>query len=167
MSTIDKFLNYMKINDEDDDEYLDDDYLDDEDEVPVKKGPRKVEPVANDEVPEKPVKRPFAVKSAPIHTGKKNGNGMEVCGIKPTSFEETREITDTLLSNRTVILNLEGMDKSIAQRILDFTSGSIYALGGNLQKISNYVFVITPASVGVSGDFTEFADNLGAGMPMR
>ena len=48
---------------------------------------------------------------------------MEVCVIKPNSVEDAREITETLLSGRTVILNLEGLDLEVAQRIIDFTSG--------------------------------------------
>lgn len=80
---------------------------------------------------------------------------MEVCVIKPTSVEDSREVTDTLLSNRTVVLNLEGLDMDIAQRIIDFTFGSTYAIKGNFQKISQYIFIITPASVDISGDFQE------------
>ena len=80
---------------------------------------------------------------------------MEVCVIKPTTVEEAREITETLLSNRTVVLNLEGLDVGIAQRIIDFTSGSCYAIQGNLQKISHYIFIITPSSVDISGDFQD------------
>jgi cell division inhibitor SepF len=80
---------------------------------------------------------------------------MEVCVIKPSNIEDAREITETLLANRAVVLNLEGLDVEIAQRIIDFTSGSTYAISGNLQKISNYIFIITPASVDISGDFQE------------
>lgn len=86
---------------------------------------------------------------------KVSGNGMEVCVIKPTSMEDTREITDTLRSNRTVVLNMEGVDVSLAQRIIDYASGTCYAISGNLQKISNYIFIITPPSVEISGDFPE------------
>ena len=50
---------------------------------------------------------------------------------------------------------MEGLDLDLAQRIIDFTSGSCYAINGNLQKISNYIFIITPASVDVSGDFQD------------
>ena len=50
---------------------------------------------------------------------------------------------------------MEGIDVDVAQRIIDFTSGSTYAIGGNLQKISHYIFIITPASVDVSGDFQD------------
>ena len=85
--------------------------------------------------------------------------GMEVCVIKPTSFDESREITETLLANRTVVLNVEGLDVDIAQRIIDFASGSCFAINGNLQKISNYIFIITPESVDISGDFQSFMDS--------
>ena len=90
-------------------------------------------------------------------------SGMEVCVIKPTSVEDGREITETLLANRTVVLNLEGLDMEIAQRIIDFTSGSCFAISGNLQKISHYIFIITPPSVDISGDFQEI---LGSSLDM-
>ena len=83
---------------------------------------------------------------------------MEVCVIKPTTVEDAREITETLLLNRTVVLNVEGLDVDIAQRIIDFTSGSCFAISGNLQKISNYIFIITPPSVDISGDFANIMD---------
>ncbi len=66
-----------------------------------------------------------------------------------------REITETLLSGRTVILNLEGLDLEVAQRIIDFTSGATYAISGNLQKISNYIFLVTPTNVDISGDLQD------------
>ena len=80
---------------------------------------------------------------------------MEVCVIKPTSVEDAREITETLLNNRTVVLNVEGLDVEIAQRIIDFTSGSCFAISGNLQKISNYIFLVTPTDVDISGDLQD------------
>ena len=80
---------------------------------------------------------------------------MEVCVIRPHSMEDAREITETLLANCTVVLNVEGLELEIAQRIIDFASGSCYAIDGNLQKISSYIFIITPASVDISGDFQE------------
>ena len=70
-------------------------------------------------------------------------------------MEDTKEVTDTLLGNRAVVLNLEGIDVDLAQRIVDFVSGSCYAIRGNLQKISRYIFIITPPSVDISGDFQE------------
>ncbi|MBQ7933356.1 MAG: cell division protein SepF [Lachnospiraceae bacterium] len=159
---LDNLLKYMKLNEDDD---YDDDYLDDEDEMeeeamPPRKSvaPAKQvrETVEYEERPRKatqpkvtPIRQTASAKK-PQATG-----GMEVCVIKPTSFEESREITETLLSNRTVVLNLEGLDMNIAQRIVDFASGSTFAIGGNLQKISYYIFIITPPTVDISGDFSD------------
>mgnify|MGYP000961027933 CR=1 FL=1 len=86
---------------------------------------------------------------------RRNAPAMEVCVIKPNAMDDTREITETLLAGRTVILNLEGMDLEIAQRIIDFTSGSAFAIDGNLQKISSYIFLVTPANVDISGDMQD------------
>jgi cell division inhibitor SepF len=80
------------------------------------------------------------------------GPNMEVCVIKPSSMEDTREIADTLVDNSTVILNLEGIDVELAQRIIDFTSGACYSLGGSLQKVSSYIFVLGPYNVDITGD---------------
>lgn len=152
MGLLDKMLGAMKY--EDDDEYDEEDYYDDYDEKPsrtVNKRAVKAQTLDDDE----------DVKKAPARPAPRNGrsrmmsNGMEVCVIKPTSVEDAREITDTLLENHTVLLNMEGLDVDMAQRIIDFTSGSTYAISGNLQKISHYIFILTPKNVDVSGDFQE------------
>lgn len=152
MSVMDRFLNIMKLNDDEDDSYYDDDdYLDEEDAKDDKILPMNQESAA--ESPRKPaVSKVVPVRQQPR---KLSTSGMEVCVIKPNSVEDAREITETLLANRTVVLNLEGIDVDVAQRIIDFTSGSCYAISGNLQKISHYIFIITPASVDISGDFQE------------
>lgn len=169
MALMDKFLNFMKLNDEDDDDlYDEDDYLDEEEDVePAPKKFTKPKTMKEEEqFEEKLPKKSVQPKVTPIRTAstrKIAGNGMEVCVIKPTSVEtDGREITDTLLSNRTVVLNLEGLDMDAAQRIIDFTSGSCYAISGNLQKISHYIFIVTPSSVDISGDLQDvFSDTFG------
>ena len=172
MGVMDKFLNYMKLNDEEDEGFYDDDYLDDEEEVePVKKfSPAKSrQQTADDDDLEEKSKRSTQPKVTPIHrsvTKKMPGTGMEVCVIKPTSVEEAREVTETLLHERTVVLNLEGLDVDIAQRIIDFTSGSCFAIHGNLQKISHYIFIITPQSVEISGDFQDLLNGNGIDTPI-
>ena len=139
MSVMDRLLSYMKLNgDEDyDDEYDDDEYDDyEEPETKVSKlTSRKTKSAPVEEEEERP--RKASPKITPIKQARRSsGAGMEVCVIKPTSIEDGREITETLLANRTVVLNLEGLDVDIAQRIIDFTSGSCFAISGNLQKIS-------------------------------
>ena len=89
-------------------------------------------------------------------------NPMEVCVIKPTTMEEAREIADTLVENSTVILNLEGIDVELAQRIIDFTSGACYSLGGSLQQVSSYIFVLGPYNVDITGDLQNI---LGGSVP--
>ncbi len=150
MSVMDKFLNAMKLNDEEDDFY-DDDYYDEPE--PVKKSLPVKEDTAAEE--DKAIKKVMPKVTPMRQMRKMSDSGMEVCVIKPTTVEDAREITETLLANRTVVLNLEGLDVEIAQRIIDFTSGSCFAISGNLQKISHYIFIITPASVDISGDFQE------------
>ena len=156
MGVMDKFLNYMKLT-EDEEDYYDDDYYDEEpEEMPKKISVKEPLREENNERPRK-----SSSKVTPLRQPRKviNSGGMEVCVIKPTSVEDAREITETLLANRTVVLNLEGLDVDIAQRIIDFTSGSTFAISGNLQKISHYIFIITPASVDISGDFQEIINS--------
>ena len=152
MGLMDSFISAMKISEGNDDDMFEDDdeYLDDEDIAT-----ERVVSVSKTETVSEP-KRQQVSRITPVRQQKKViGSGMEVCVINPTSVEDTREITETLLANRTVVLNMEGLDVDIAQRIIDFTSGSCYAISGNLQKISHYIFIITPASVDISGDFQE------------
>lgn len=161
---MDKLISYMKIENDDDDDYDfddSDDYV--EDDIPEKKQPA----VTREDNVITPMKKPQAQKpvvAAP--KAKKMGAGMEVCVIKPTSVEDGREITETLLANRTVVLNLEGLDVDIAQRIIDFASGSTFAIRGNLQKISKYIFILTPATVDISGDLQDLFGASGLGMPI-
>lgn len=162
MGVMDKLLDVMKLGDADEGYYSDtDDYEDEEEEVIATSKPVAA-PVANDDFEDtyEPKAQRNQSRSSqkvtPIRQVKRApGNNMEVCVIKPTSVEDCREITDTLLGNRTVVLNMEGLDVDVAQRIIDFASGSTYAIQGNLQKISNYIFIITPPSVDISGDFQE------------
>jgi cell division inhibitor SepF len=171
MGVMDKFLNYMKLNDEDNEDYYDyDDYDEGNDAHGSHKG--KAVPVgvekASAEVPEDKAVKKTLPKATPLRPAKKIGDaGMEVCVIKPTSVEEAREITETLLANRTVVLNLEGLDVDVAQRIIDFTSGSCFAISGNLQKISHSIFIITPSSVDISGDFQEIFSGSSFDVPIH
>ena len=153
MGVVDKLLNVMKLSDMEDEDDGEDYYDDDEPVENIKKAPViHREDTYEDEKPAKKVSQ----KVTPIRSVKRApGPGMEVCVIKPTSVDDAREITETLLNNQTVVLNLENLDVEIAQRIIDFASGSTYAISGNLQKISNYIFIITPACVDISGDFQE------------
>lgn len=84
---------------------------------------------------------------------------MEVNMIKPTSMEDARDICDMLLSGRAVVINLEGVQVDLAQRIIDFSSGACYSIDGNLQKISSYIFIITPSNIELTGEFQNMNSN--------
>ena len=80
-------------------------------------------------------------------------NNFSVCVIRPKSMEDALQIAQMLIAHCTVILNLEGLDLSISQRIFDFASGACCASRGSLDKISNYIFVLTPHDVDITGEF--------------
>ena len=155
----DKFLDAFKINQEDDDyeddyEY-EDDFMDDEEfydeEEFEEPAPKKKEKFFE----EKPKAAPKPVKPVAPRANNNKLSQHEVCVFKPSSIEDSREITETLLAGKAVIINFEGLHVEISQRIIDFISGSCYALDGNLQKISNYIFIATPDSIDISGDFQD------------
>ncbi len=139
----------MNSGEEEDDYYLDDDF---EEEAPRKGlfSKRNADP-DDEEEQEKP--RFLSGKQSPKVVPMRRG--MEVTMIKPTSMEDSRDICDYLLAGKAVVLNMEGIHTETAQRIIDFTSGATYSMNGNLQKISNYIFIATPDSVELSGDFQD------------
>ena len=142
----------MRLGPEEDDEdyYLDDDF----EEEPPRKGLFSRKDSAEYEEEEEPPEKPrFLGRSNPKVVPMRRS--MEVTMIKPTSMEDSRDICDFLLAGKAVVLNMEGIHTEVAQRIIDFTSGATYSMNGNLQKISSYIFIATPDSVELSGDFQD------------
>lgn len=86
-----------------------------------------------------------------IHTQKQ----MRVVVMEPNSFEEAQNIADQLKSRRPVIVNLENAEKTLAKRIVDFISGTTYALNGNMQKVGNGIFLFVPNNVDISGEMRD------------
>lgn len=164
MGVFDKFLNIMKLDDEDEydeyDEYDEDDY--EEDEAPKKHLFRKKEKDYDYDLEDKIVNETKVAASKPSKITpirKRSGSGLEVCVIKPVTFEDSKEITETLLSGRAVVLNFEGLDMELAQRIIDYTCGTCVAIDGNLRKISAYIVIVTPKTVDISGDLQDILND--------
>lgn len=86
-----------------------------------------------------------------IHTQKQ----IKVVVIEPATFEESQNIADQLKNRRTVIVNLENTERNLAKRIVDFVSGATYALGGNMQKVGNGIFLFVPNNVDISGEMKD------------
>lgn len=180
MGVFDKLKKAVSIKDDDydDDEFYDDEDLDEEDDLDDEEEPRKkggffsnlfkrknrdndIDDEDFDEEDEEeepassvPAARPAAAPrpAAPV---KRRGRNVEINVNRPSNMEDCRDIADTLLAGSMVVLNLEGMDVEVAQRVVDFSSGACYSIGGTLQKVSSYIFILTPANVDVSGDVAQ------------
>lgn len=81
-----------------------------------------------------------------------SGSNLELKVVKPERFDNVSQIANHLLNRRTVVLNLEETNKETARRLLDFLSGVAYSINGNLKRVANNTYVITPCNVDVSGD---------------
>ena len=86
---------------------------------------------------------------------------LQVVLVKPERFEDASSVADHLNAKRTVVLNLESANKDIARRILDFLSGVAYANDGQIKKVANCTFIITPYNVGIMGDLLDELENNG------
>lgn len=162
-----KFLDFMRLdsgsNEDEDDGYVND--VDDEDEP----RPRRRRNSRYDEEDEEdedrglfrrgnqdsgrrqaPAPRPAQQPGRPLVDA-----GQEVRVFKPTNLDEARKVTDTLLNKQSAVLNLEGLDLLMAQRIIDFVGGSNYAIHGHFTRISNFIFLFTPRDVDIAGDISE------------
>ena len=75
--------------------------------------------------------------------------------IKSNDYSDARTVADHILGNRAVLLNLENCNKEMAQRILDFVSGVVYAQGGDLKRVAHSTYAVTPRNVGLQGELTD------------
>ncbi|PYG89896.1 cell division inhibitor SepF [Ruminiclostridium sufflavum DSM 19573] len=113
----------------------------------------------NENLKSEPIQTHFFNNSKKQQSGKvvniHNGNQFKMVVAQPDTFDDAKDICDHLKGNKPVVINLEGIEKHDAQRIIDFLSGAIYALDGSIQKVSCDIFVIAPNSVDVSGDLDD------------
>ena len=157
MDLIQRIKEYLHVDDTDDASDYDDvdnteDYYDDDD-TEIKNTSKVVE----DEVerPKVATRNTKVGKVIPIR------KELEVTMIRPTSVEESRIVVDNLKEGKAVVLNLEDVRTNIAQRIVDFICGAAYDMEGNLQSISDSIFIVTPPNIGLTGDFTDLLGSSG------
>ncbi len=86
---------------------------------------------------------------------------LEVVLVKPERFEDASGIADQLNNKRTVVLNLESTHKDVARRLIDFLSGVAYANNGQIKRVANSTFIITPFNVGIVGDLLDELESSG------
>jgi cell division inhibitor SepF len=86
-----------------------------------------------------------------IHTS----SYIKVVVYQPLSFDDTQSIVDNIKNRKPVVVNLESLDIDLAQRVLDFLSGAVYALDGTIQKVSRGIFVLAPNNVDITGNIPD------------
>jgi cell division inhibitor SepF len=125
-----KIKNYFTMDDEYEYEYI-------EEETPKEREPIKQKPqnVVNLQSVQKPAQK------------------VVLC--EPRSYSEVQEIADNIINSRSVVINLQRVETNQAKRIVDFLSGTVYALNGDIQKLGAETFLCTPDSVDVSGSISE------------
>lgn len=86
-----------------------------------------------------------------------DGNGKMIL-LEPRAFSESQQIADHLKMRNTVVVNLKRVTSDQAKRIVDFLAGTIYAIGGDLQKIGGGIFLCTPNNINIQGKITDDTD---------
>ena len=81
--------------------------------------------------------------------------GAKMILLEPRAYSEAQQIADHLKKRNTVVVNLKRVTSDQAKRIMDFLSGTIYAIKGNIQKIGSGIFLCTPKNVNVEGSISE------------
>lgn len=135
-----KFIDSFRSDNDEDDGYLDDDFFEEEDDYAVsekapKKSPVKIGGLFN--------------KNKVISTNSEIG----VMTMRPAKVDDAKEIANHLLDGSAVIINIEGVSGDVAQRIIDFTLGTVYAIEGDLQQISKFIFIASPPNVELGGEY--------------
>ena len=162
-----------------DDEYDDyddyeEEYEEEVEEEPVRRAPRaarkpapKAEPIeeeeefeddydtAFDSVPKASAPAPVAAPAPVSFPGKvigsKRGSAQEIVRFHPSSFQDSRKAASDLVASKAVIVNLEDLDKDSARRMVDFLSGVVFAMDGEVQKIAQSAYVFCPPNVFITG----------------
>ena len=141
---------------------LDDDYEEDEQEFVMERpsAPRE----------ESAVRRPVREEYEADEESRRRGNKivnihattqLQMILVKPENFEDASAIADHLNARRAVVLNLENASKELSRRLVDFLSGVAYANNGQIKRVANNAFMITPANVEIQGDLIDELENNG------
>ncbi len=179
---LNKFMNFLKLTDEDDE--FDDDFYEEDDAYDAKELEREEKRLMKERKREERqtgsfsarrdnayIERdePVAMPKRPAQTSRSSSskvvsipsanNDMEVCIVKPANIGEAQQVCDILMNSHPVVVNLEGIDIMEAQRIMDFIAGCIFAISGNMCQVSRYIFVFSPKGVDISGDYIKSLEN--------
>ncbi len=132
---LDKFKNLIGISDLEDEIQEDEELIEKEDRIRKKQ--------YNEKLPKQEKKKSLSVS-------KKNLDA-DLYIIKPDNYDECASIVDELKRKKTIVLNLENVDKDLKKLIFEFTKGGVYALEANIQKVSSDIFLIAPKGTEIEG----------------
>ena len=152
MGIYNKFLDFIGIEEAEDKqegELFEEDVAPEKEAAPATAAPRR-RPLIDPE-PKKAAREP-RLQGGGETVPMPNVAAMKMIVYHPVSYEDAQNIIDNLKSRKPVIVNMEELDVSAAQRILDFISGAIYALNGTIAKISRGIFVVAPTNYDVIGN---------------
>ena len=159
MGMMDKFRGWMGVDDDYDEEY---EYIEEKEEAPSRKRAVKDTKEKESVVMDNPymgdvevTKRSNKVVNIAATTQ------LSVVLVKPERFEDATAIADHLRGKRTVVLNLESTSKEISRRLVDFLSGVAYAKEGQIKRVANCTFIITPYNVEFEGDIMDELESSG------
>ncbi len=143
MGIVDRFKNFIG--------YPEDDYYEDEEELELPQARDEAEYAA----PARDEKRSNKVVN--IHATTQ----LQVVLVKPERFEDASGIADHLNAKRTIVLNLEQANRDVTRRLIDFLSGVAYANNGQIKRVANSTYIITPYNVGIMGDLLDELESNG------
>ncbi|WP_313798747.1 cell division protein SepF [Cytobacillus sp.] len=126
--------------------FLDDDEYDYKEEEMVEE---ELEPVK-----QSPKAQPAAQKNNIVSLQSVQKSSKMVL-VEPRVYAEAQDIADHLKNRRAVVVNLQRIEKDQAKRIVDFLSGTVYAIGGDIQKIGTDIFLCTPDNIEISGNISQ------------
>ena len=116
-----------------------------------------------EEEPARPVHEPRAEANPNRVVRISNASSqLQVVLVKPDRFDDVTGIADHVNGKRTVVLNLESTNKEVSRRLVDFLSGVAYANNGQIKRVANSTFIITPYNVDIMGDLLDELENNGA-----
>lgn len=123
---------------------LDDDY--DEDQI---------EEIEEEEVEVAPVQRGLTKSNRVVNIHTHTNNNMKLIVYVPSKYEEVTKLVNDLKSKKLVVLNLEHTPRDLKKQIFDFINGAVFALEGNIQKISKDIFIVAPSNVEIDANLKE------------
>lgn len=137
-----------------DDDYYEDEYEETMEREPAPMGYGGLHEVSREDYAIPPQRKSSTKSNAQVYSINTQVQ-MQVVIIKPECYENAQEICDQIKMKKPVVVNLEKVEFPVAQRIMDFLSGTCYSLEGSIQRVANNIFIIAPENVDISGDLKE------------